>query len=152
MEVIHSATPLSLDQPIGGEDGGTLDPADEDDGFRRVDDQRAITKALSRLPERDQQIVRLRFEEELTQSEIAARLGVSQMCVSRALSRTLRRMHTHLAERPASDAPPPSSAPRPDDPSRDRRMTMPSPPPTASSPGQPDTSCPSARGKCLQET
>ena len=99
MEVIHSATPLSLDQPTG-DDGRTLDPAGEDGGFHRVDDQRAITKALSRLPERDQQIVRLRFEEELTQSQIAARLGVSQMCISRVLSRTLRRMHTHLAERP----------------------------------------------------
>ena len=106
MEVMHSATPLSLDQPTGGDDGRTLDPAGEDGGFRRVDDQGAITKALSRLPERDQQIVRLRFEEELTQSQIAARLGVSQMCISRVLSRTLRRMHTHLAERPAADAPP----------------------------------------------
>lgn len=107
MEVIHSGTPLSLDQPIAGDDGLTLDPSSEDGGFRRVDDQRTIAKVLSRLPERDQQIVRLRFEEELTQSEIAARLGVSQMCVSRALSRTLRRLHTHLAERPAAAPPPP---------------------------------------------
>ena len=116
VEVIHSATPLSLDQPIGGADGSTLDPASEDAGFRRVDDQRIITRALSRLPERDQQIVRWRFEDGLTQSQIAARLGVSQMCISRVLSRTLRRLHTHLAERPAADAPPrspSSSAPRP---------------------------------------
>lgn len=102
MEVIQSATPLSLDQPTCGDDGRTLDPGGEDGGFHRVDDQGAIAKALSRLPERDQQIVRLRFEEELTQSQIAARLGVSQMCISRALSRTLRRLHTHLAERPSA--------------------------------------------------
>jgi RNA polymerase sigma-B factor len=102
MEVMHSATPLSLDQPAGGDDGRTLDPAGEDGGFRRIDDQGTIARALSRLPERDRQIVLLRFEEELTQSQIAARLGVSQMCISRALSRTLRRMHTHLAERPVS--------------------------------------------------
>ena len=116
MEVIHSATPLSLDQPIGGDDGSTLEPGDEDGGFRRVDDRRTITKVLSRLPERDQEIVRLRFEDELNQAQIAARLGVSQMCISRVLTRTLRRMHTHLAEHSNGDAPPrtPSpSAPRP---------------------------------------
>jgi RNA polymerase sigma-B factor len=106
MEVMHSATPLSLDQPVGGDDGSTLDPASDDGGFRRVDDQRTITTVLNRLPERDREIVRLRFEEELTQSEIAVRLGVSQMCISRVLSRTLRRMHAHLAEGPVADAPP----------------------------------------------
>lgn len=119
MEVIHSARPLSLDLPIGGDGGWTLDPAAEDGGFGRVDDRRAITKSLNRLPERDQQILRLRFEEELTQSQIAARLGVSQMCISRVLSRALHRMHTHLAERPTAAEPsrtpttvgPPAQAP-----------------------------------------
>ncbi|HET9770963.1 MAG TPA: sigma-70 family RNA polymerase sigma factor, partial [Acidimicrobiia bacterium] len=96
MEVIQSATPLSLDEPIGGDDGSRLDPGRDDGGFCRVDDEGTVSEALSRLPERDQQILRLRFEEGLTQSQIAARLGVSQMCISRVLSRTLRRMHNQL--------------------------------------------------------
>jgi RNA polymerase sigma-B factor len=47
---------------------------------------------LARLPERDRRIVELRFVQELTQNEIAARVGVSQMCVSRVLARTLGRL------------------------------------------------------------
>ena len=47
---------------------------------------------LGRLPERDRRIIELRFVHELTQSEIAAEIGVSQMCVSRVLARTLGRL------------------------------------------------------------
>jgi RNA polymerase sigma-B factor len=89
--------PLSLDQPIG-DDGTMLDPGVDDAGFRRVEERQTLTMALARLPERDRQVLRWRFEEELTQSQIAARLAVSQMCVSRLLTRILRRLRTHLID------------------------------------------------------
>jgi len=50
-----------------------------------------------RLPERDRQIVYLRFFEDLSQSDIARQVGVSQMQVSRILIRTLRVLHDELA-------------------------------------------------------
>ena len=51
----------------------------------------------SRLPVRERRIVELRFKEELTQSEIGARLGVSQMQVSRLLRRALDELQSAAA-------------------------------------------------------
>lgn len=64
----------------------------------------ALRRAVACLDERQQLIVRLRFAEELTQSEIAARIGVSQMQVSRMLSRILATLRGELDDRPL-DAP-----------------------------------------------
>ena len=49
----------------------------------------SVAPALNQLPERERTILSLRFGEELPQSEIAQRLGISQMHVSRLLRRTL---------------------------------------------------------------
>jgi RNA polymerase sigma-B factor len=54
---------------------------------------------LAALPERQREVLRLRFEEDLTQSEIGERLGISQMQVSRLLCRSL----AHLQEMAARD-------------------------------------------------
>ncbi|SHI88423.1 RNA polymerase sigma-B factor [Tessaracoccus bendigoensis DSM 12906] len=59
----------------------------------RVDLQRA----LARLPRRDQQVVVWRFGDELTQAEIAERLGVSQMQISRVLRRVIERLRSDLS-------------------------------------------------------
>lgn len=56
-----------------------------------------IAAAIRRLPERDRQVIYLRFFEDLSQSDIAREIGVSQMQVSRILSRTLRALHEELA-------------------------------------------------------
>lgn len=96
MEVAASVRSLSLDQPIGGPDGLRIDPSDQDPGFERVDNRRMLRTVIARLPDREQEIVRLRFDESLTQSQIAARLGVSQMYISRVLTRTLRLLRTRL--------------------------------------------------------
>jgi len=84
---------FSIDVPTGA---GTEDPVIElgqdDVGFRQLENRQLLADLLARLPERDRRIVELRFIEELTQSEIAARVGVSQMCVSRVLARTLGRL------------------------------------------------------------
>jgi RNA polymerase sigma-B factor len=93
MELRFSQRPLSIDQPA------TLTPDDpvielgiEDLGFRQLENRQLLEHLLGRLPERDRRIIELRFVGELTQSEIADEIGVSQMCVSRVLSRTLGRL------------------------------------------------------------
>jgi len=88
-------SPQSLDAPVGRQ-------ADEDmsrtlidtvgrteSGYDRVEFGEAIAPAFRSLPEREQRIVKLRFVDDLTQSEIAAQCGVSQMHVSRLLRRSL---------------------------------------------------------------
>ena len=57
-----------------------------------VDDHATIFAAAQDLPERERQILFLRFGEDLTQTEIAERVGVSQMQVSRLLRRSLQRL------------------------------------------------------------
>jgi RNA polymerase sigma-B factor len=64
----------------------------EDNRFELVDDQATIFAAAAHLPERERQILYLRFGEDLTQTEIARRIGVSQMHVSRLLRRALQRL------------------------------------------------------------
>ncbi len=83
----------------------TLDPPSDDDGPGRfhglgaddralesTPDRLLVERLLGTLPEREAEIVRLRFYEELTQTEIAERVGVSQMHVSRLLRRALEAM------------------------------------------------------------
>jgi RNA polymerase sigma-B factor len=84
---------LSIDLPTGpGSDDPVIELGQEDIGFRQLENRELLAHLLGRLPERDRRIVELRFIEELTQAEIADRVGVSQMCVSRVLARTLGRL------------------------------------------------------------
>lgn len=99
---------LSLNAPVTGRDGGS-DSAERGDligeidgDLAAIDDRLAIASLLNRLPERERQILILRFYGNLTQTEIAQRCGISQMHVSRLLSRTL----TWLRHALLSDAPP----------------------------------------------
>ena len=61
----------------------------EDRELLAVEDRAAVVDLLALLPERERAIVALRFLDGLTQSEIATRVGLSQMHVSRLLSRSL---------------------------------------------------------------
>ena len=63
-----------------------------DPGMALIDDSDALRVHLRALPEREYRIVVMRFFESLTQSEIAARMGISQMHVSRLLSQSLHRL------------------------------------------------------------
>jgi RNA polymerase sigma-B factor len=63
-----------------------------------VDERSVLAPALAALPERQQEVVRLRFVDGLTQSEIAARVGISQMHVSRLLAQSMARIRENLAE------------------------------------------------------
>jgi len=88
---------LSLDAPISTDDEERSDLRYEaigvdDEGFRLVEDSDAVRQALERLSPRERRIIDLRFVAELTQSEIATKIGVSQMQISRLLRRSLREM------------------------------------------------------------
>lgn len=65
-----------------------------DPGLDLVENRQTLQSALAALPERETEIVRLRFFEELTQRQIAARLGISQVHVSRLLSQCVAQLRT----------------------------------------------------------
>jgi RNA polymerase sigma-B factor len=69
-----------------------------DDDLADVDYRLALLPLIARLPERQQQILRLRFVSGLSQSEIASRVGVSQMQVSRLLGRSLSQLRSWAAQ------------------------------------------------------
>jgi len=93
MELRVSQRAMSIDVPaVPGSDDPVIELGQDDAGFRQLENRQLLGHLLGRLPERDRHIVELRFIDELTQSEIAAEVGVSQMCVSRVLARTLGRL------------------------------------------------------------
>jgi RNA polymerase sigma-B factor len=65
-----------------------------DQRFELVEYASVVRGTMAALPERDREAIRLRFGEDLTQDEIAERLGISQMQVSRLLRRALERLRT----------------------------------------------------------
>ena len=69
----------------------------EDLEFERTDERTSLEPALALLPEREQLILKLRFEEGLTQTQIAEKIGISQMHVSRLIRRSLERMRAQLS-------------------------------------------------------
>jgi RNA polymerase sigma-B factor len=90
----------SLDAAIGSSEDGETALADfigaEDATLELVEDFHTLAPLIAELDERDRRIVHMRFVEELTQAEIGERLGVSQMHVSRLLSRTLTRLRAGM--------------------------------------------------------
>ena len=100
-ELIGAFRLESIDSQADDSMGAPLQPASIDPGYSIVENRSALHLLTRRLCERDRTIVRLRFVDELTQSEIAERLDLSQMQVSRLLSRIL----TSLREWSASGDP-----------------------------------------------
>ncbi|MDQ3757822.1 MAG: SigB/SigF/SigG family RNA polymerase sigma factor [Actinomycetota bacterium] len=91
----------SLDAPSpGDDDGDTLGAHMGDDDPELIDAEHraALSPLIGRLPPREQKILHYRFFEGLTQSEIAARLGISQMHVSRLLARSLAQLRSAADE------------------------------------------------------
>ncbi|MGI8506372.1 MAG: SigB/SigF/SigG family RNA polymerase sigma factor [Solirubrobacteraceae bacterium] len=86
----------SLDTPVGAggctTSEGHEEPAVLDDGFQRVIERDLLRHALASLPERQRQMVGMRYFGGYTQSRIAAEFGVSQMQVSRVLRKALQEM------------------------------------------------------------
>ena len=87
---------LSLDAPRPSESGESASYGEhfgqEEEGYALVEANVTIAGALQHLPERERLVLHLRFVEDLTQTEIAARIGVSQMQVSRLLRRSLEQL------------------------------------------------------------
>jgi RNA polymerase sigma-B factor len=98
---------LSLDasMEIGSEDGSTTRHdmlGVEDERYSLVDLYASLRSAVKELPESDQLVLALRFDEKLTQREIAERIGVSQMQVSRVLRRITDQMRAKVGIEPAN--------------------------------------------------
>jgi RNA polymerase sigma-B factor len=92
----------SIDAPVGGSDddgpvAGSAGLGHDDPEFGRVEQRAVIDDLIARLPDRERHIIRLRFRDELTQAEIAERVGVSQMHVSRLLSNSLAKLRQWAA-------------------------------------------------------
>ncbi|MEX0826682.1 MAG: SigB/SigF/SigG family RNA polymerase sigma factor [Acidimicrobiia bacterium] len=84
-------TLASLDAPVGDEEGSRAridDLASPDDDLGLAERLGTVAEAIAALPERQRRILYLRFFDDLTQTEIAAELGMSQMHVSRLLTRS----------------------------------------------------------------
>ena len=97
-------TAYSLDAPLSGEQdpallGDTL--GQDDQALAHFTDIESVTAHLDELPQREQRILMLRFYGNLTQEQIAERLGISQMHVSRLLTRALDYLRRQLTTDPA---------------------------------------------------
>ena len=83
------------------EDGSTVMAedllSDKELGFNRVDERLLVGELLDRLPERDREVIRMRFFERMGQDDIAKRIGVSQSYLSRMLRRILLDLRSQLA-------------------------------------------------------
>jgi len=98
---------LSLDLPTGeGQDEPPLADGlgEEETAYDFIDDCVSLRPLLEELPERERRILHLRFFEDMTQTEIAQQVGISQMHVSRLLSRTLNQLREGLTEQAAQAA------------------------------------------------
>jgi RNA polymerase sigma-B factor len=85
---------ISLDAPLQSDDDGAasrIDSIGDDDGrLELIDDQATVFAAARHLPQREREILFLRFGADLTQTQIAEHVGVSQMQVSRLLRKALQ--------------------------------------------------------------
>jgi RNA polymerase sigma-B factor len=92
----YEATSLDAPRPGTDEDDGSFTLADsvaeEDHGYELVEIGETLRGTIHALPARERQILELRFGQDMTQAEIAERVGVSQMHVSRLLRRSLDRL------------------------------------------------------------
>jgi RNA polymerase sigma-B factor len=102
LEIAQAYNFTSLDAPLDSEDGGSSSLADQlgtdDEHLENLEYRASLAPEMEKLPERERNILYLRFFKGLTQSEIADRLGISQMHVSRLLNRTLSQLREALEE------------------------------------------------------
>ena len=98
LDSAHAYSTRSLSSPFedGGDDTLAEKLGTDDAGFEEVEEGSLIAAGLDALDERERRIVELRFFEEMTQSQIAVEIGISQMHVSRLLRRALTVMQGRL--------------------------------------------------------
>ncbi len=101
MEMSTAYTPMSIDATVGG-DGGeggrslTETIGGADSNLDRVEMRDVLQRAMAHLNERERRIMAMRFFDEMSQSEIAKRLGISQMHVSRLQRAALEQLREYL--------------------------------------------------------
>ncbi|ARX88316.1 hypothetical protein SMD44_07803 [Streptomyces alboflavus] len=105
MEALESYSALSLDAEVGASDDGfslsdTL--GENEPGYDLAIDREAAKNGLRHLAERERTILYLRFFEDMTQSRIAERMGISQMHVSRLITRSCAQIRDY-ADDPTAD-------------------------------------------------
>jgi RNA polymerase sigma-B factor len=100
IESVGARRARSLDEPMG--DDVTLADAlgAQDPELDRAEMRAMLDSALDVLSRRDREVLRLRFEQDLTQSQIADRIGVSQMQVSRLIRQSLARLRLDIERAP----------------------------------------------------
>jgi RNA polymerase sigma-B factor len=91
-DAVSLDTPRTSEEEDGDTYADTMGAIDE--RFELIEYTSAIGPTIRALPPRDRLVLKLRFEEDLTQLEIAERIGVSQMHVSRLIRRALKRLRT----------------------------------------------------------
>lgn len=102
MESAHAYSSVSLDVPQGDDDDGAQSStvidkyALVDEDLESSDDRIVLEQAIKDFSEREQQIIRMRFLEGFTQVEIAQKLQISQVQVSRLLRKTLQKFQEKL--------------------------------------------------------
>jgi RNA polymerase sigma-B factor len=102
MEAAQAYRSASIDAPApGGDDAGgglAAHLGDDDARLFEAENRVLITGLLTTLPKREQLMLTMRFYQGMTQSQIAERLGISQMHVSRLLNKSLRLLRERLDE------------------------------------------------------
>ena len=107
MEMGPAYVPISLDQPVGaGADGGESRSVAEQIGgadpeLARVEMRDVLDRAMEHLTPRERAIMAMRFYEQMSQSEIARRLGISQMHVSRLQRAALEQLRKYVPQESA---------------------------------------------------
>jgi len=101
LEASDAFSAVPLESPAGG--GRPLNETlgRHDAALDRVDERAAVRPLIEALPERERDILMMRFFDEMSQTQIAEEVGISQMHVSRLLSRTLQELHDQLEHEPA---------------------------------------------------
>jgi RNA polymerase sigma-B factor len=101
LQAIQAYESLSLDAPRPGATDEATSYGDamgeEDARYELVELDATVSAVLGRIPQREREILRMRFVEDLTQTEIAERVGISQMQVSRLLRRSLDQLRALTA-------------------------------------------------------
>ncbi|HEV2954186.1 MAG TPA: SigB/SigF/SigG family RNA polymerase sigma factor [Candidatus Dormibacteraeota bacterium] len=100
MEMGETQIPLSMDVAVGGDEARPLADSlgDADPDLARVEMRDVLERAMRHLTPRERSIMAMRFYDQLSQAEIAKRLGISQMHVSRLQRAALEQLKTHIPE------------------------------------------------------
>lgn len=104
MDARQAYASSSIDRPADVTGVSLLERLEDDDPqLEMADDRVVVEEAVKQLPERQQRILDLRFNEDMTQTEIAEQLGISQMHVSRLLSSALKSLGRTLGTEEDAD-------------------------------------------------